>query len=177
VLTNSPYDKSAGAVTSVANLNDNSSNTFRDNSLQRFIKACSMVQQFTSNEIRKPIVDYSFDILTQVSQGDFTKWSIVYDLVNKKVYFKTAAYTTIKSFSFPSFNFDCATEPKAIDMNQPLTGSIDKHFNPFTGELHKRIVEKTVLESRSQVPISEKGKESLINYTSGIKCSVAGDRK
>ena len=142
VLTNSPYVQSAKTAEDANILSGNTNFSFRDNSLQRFTKACSMVQQYQQNEINKPVVDYAFDILNNVSQKDFTKWSIVYDLKNKKVYFKTANYPDIKSFTFNSFDFACTSKAKVMDMNQSLKGDINKNFKPFSNEINRAIMER-----------------------------------
>jgi penicillin V acylase-like amidase (Ntn superfamily) len=170
VLTNSPYVESEKAAADANILSGNTSFSFQDNSLQRFTKACSMVQQYQQNEINKPVVDYAFDILNNVSQKDFTKWSIVYDLKNKKVYFKTANHPDIKSFTFNSFDFACTSKAKVMDMNQSLKGDINKNFKPFSNEINRAIREKAIEESKSQVPISDKEKETNIAYASAIKC-------
>ena len=170
VLTNNPYVQSRKSAEEANILSGNTNFSFRDNSLQRFTKACSMVQQYQQKDIKKPAVDYSFDILDNVSQKDFTKWSIVYDLKNKKVYFKTANYPDIKSFTFNSFDFACTSEAKVFDMNQSMKGAIHKNFKPFSNEINRAIMEKAIEESKSQVPISDKDKEANINYASAIKC-------
>lgn len=172
VLTNSPYIQSAKTAADANILSGNTSFSFQDNSLQRFTKACSMVQQYQQNETKKPLVDYAFDILNNVSQEGYTKWSIVYDLKNKKLYFKTANYQDIKSFSFNSFDFDCSAKAKVVDMNQSLKGNIDKDFKPFSDEINLAIMEKAIEESKSQVSISKKEKESLIAYPGTIKCKM-----
>jgi penicillin V acylase-like amidase (Ntn superfamily) len=170
VLTNSPYVESEKAAADANILSGNTNFSFRDNSLQRFTRACSMVQQYQQGEINKPLTDYAFDILNNVSQQGFTKWSIVYDLKNKKIYFKTANYPGIKSFTFKSFDFDCTSKAKILDMNQSLKGDINKNFKPFSNEINRVITEKAIRESKSQVPISDKEKEAGIAYARAIKC-------
>jgi len=172
VLTNNPYEQSAKTAKNANILSGDTTFSFRDNSLQRFIKACSMVQQYQQKEIAKPLTGYAFDILDKVTQGEFTKWSIVYDLVHKKIYFKTERYRGIKSFSFNSFDFDCSSKARVLDMNQSLEGDIDKSFIPFNDKINRSIVEKAVAESKSQVPISDKEKESLVAYPGTIKCKM-----
>ena len=170
VLTNSPYVLSARTARDANILSGNTAFSFHDNSLQRFTRACSMIQQYEQNEMNKPVVDYAFDILSNVSQKDFTRWSIVYDLKKGKVYFKTARFREIKSFTFDSFDFACTSAAKVIDMNQSLKGDINKNFQPFTNEINRTIVEKAIEESKSQVPISDKEKEACIAYAGAIKC-------
>lgn len=170
VLTNSPYIESVKIATDANILSGNTSFSFQDNSLQRFTKACSMVQQYQQHEINKPVVEYAFHILDNVAVKEFTKWSIVYDLKNKKVYFKTANYQDIKSFTFNSFDFTCTSRAKVVDMNQSLKGDINRHFRSFSNEINRAIMERAVEESKSQVPISDKDKELNIAYASAINC-------
>ncbi len=170
VLTNNPYSQSAKTAIDAKVLTGNTNFHLQNNSLQRLTKACSMVQRYRQDEIDKPVVDYAFDILHDVAQGDFTKWSIVYDLKNMKVYFRTADYPDIKSFTFNSFDFKCSSQAQVIDMNQALQGDIIQSFKPFTEVINRAIVEKSAEESKSQVPIGDKEKETLITYAGTVKC-------
>lgn len=171
VLTNNPYDESAKTAIDANVLTGNTSFSFQDNSLQRFTKACSMVQQYQKTESNKAVVDYAFDILNSVAQKGFTVWSIVYDIKNKKVFFKTANYQDIKTFTFEAFNFDCSAVAKVINMNQSFKGDINNSFIPFNNETNRHVVEKAATESKSQVNIDEKEKESILAYAAGIKCN------
>ncbi len=162
VLTNNIYDES---VTAYKN-----SSVDGNNSLERFSQACSMIQKLNAGSVTKPLIDYSFDILGEVSQGDFTKWSIVYDLTNKTIQFKTNRFKQIKTLSFSAFDFNCTSTAKVWDMNQTGNGSINNSFQNFSSDINKRIVETATNESESQVPISQKDIERLWQYASGIKC-------
>jgi choloylglycine hydrolase len=170
VLANSPYTQSAKTAKDANILAGNTSFSFQDNSIQRFTKACSMVQQYQQQEINKPVVNYAFDILDKVAQKDFTKWTIIYDLKNKKIYFKTANYQDVKSVAFNSFDFACSSNAKVADMNQLFKGDITKSFTPFTTEINRSILERAVDESKSQVPVSDKEVEANIAYANAIKC-------
>lgn len=170
VLTNSSYDQSAKTANEAKVLSGNTSFNFQDNSLQRFTKACSMVNQFQKTDVNKPVVDFAFEVLENVAQKEFTKWSIVYDLKNKKIYFKTASYPDTKSLSFSSFDFTCASGAKVIDMNQAMKGEIDKNFEPFSEKLNRTVMYRAADESKSQIQISEEARESNIAYANGITC-------
>lgn len=170
VLTNNFYQQSARTAIDANVLSGNTRFSFQDNSLQRFAKACSMVQQYQQTNNNKPVVDYAFDILDNVAQTGFTKWSIVYDIKNKKVFFKTADYTDIKSFTFDAFAFDCKAAPKVINMNQSLKGSVNNNFTAFTSVINRQVMEKAITESKDQVHISDKTKEENIAYPETVKC-------
>lgn len=168
VLTNNSYHVSKLAATS-----DPESPDFhlRENSLVRFTKACSMVKSYEQNKISKPALDYAFDILQDVAQGDFTKWSIVYDIKNKKIYFKTAGCNDTRSFGFSSFNFNCRSVSKMVDINKPLKGDISKNFEPFDIALNRKLTEKAFEESRERVNVSKSRREAVVNYSRNINCS------
>ncbi len=160
VLTNSKYDESLNSF--------NNSSTHGNNSLERFGQACKMIQQL--NTSTKPLVDYAFDILSKVSQGNFTKWSIVYDITNKTIRFRTNRFKEIKTLSFSLFDFSCTSTAKVWDMNQTATGNINQLFENFTTAINKRIIETAAKESSSEVAISKESQEALSKYPEGIKC-------
>ena len=163
VLTNNSYDESVNAYkNSTANGN---------NSLERFETACNMIKQFTADKTDVPVTDYAFNILAEVAQGDFTKWSIVYDLTNKTIQFKTNRFKQIKSINFSSFDFNCTAPSKVWDMNQPQNGNVANLFQNFDEVINKRIVETAARESEDRVPISQQNRQRLWTYSGGIKCN------
>ena len=167
VLANNTYANSWDAVKNVYGASNVS---LRDNSDARFAKACKMVKEFQDQNLSTPVVDYSFKILNEVSQGDHTKWSIVYDLVAKKIYFKTLKYPQVKSVEFSAFDFNCTANAKAFDMNQMTTGTISDKFVSYTPDFNRKITEATVKASRGEVNIRKEEMEAWLEYTEMIKC-------
>jgi penicillin V acylase-like amidase (Ntn superfamily) len=169
VLTNTDYATSSKMLK--ASMQDSSSTpAFNDNSLQRFATACSMVQQYHANGSKQPIIDFSFEILGKVSNDDFTKWSIVYDISNKKIYFKSKSSPQIKWVSYADLDFSCQSAPLALDMSQPLIGNVIKEFKPFTKEANTLLLNRAAKESKSQINISEADIRRDVEYVAKIKC-------
>lgn len=162
VLTNDTYELS------VRNKNNEVSTS--DNSLQRFSTTCNMIQQYKAAPGNQSVVDRSFEILDKVSQGDFTKWSIVYDITNKKIYFKTEQFREIRSVLFSSFEFSCKEGPKIINMNQAGKGDISGNFTGFTIPFNQQIVEKTLEQSNPYIVLTPQQKEGLLAYPATIHC-------
>jgi len=165
VLTNSTYDKSIQQTKGTIG-----NRPFTDNSIDRFAKACSMVKQFQTQDINTPVVDYAFSILNNVSQNDWTKWSIVYDITNRKISFKSHGFSNVKSISFSSFDFNCSSTSKMYNINQNITGEVSALFKNFSIDDSRPILETAIKESSSQVAISENVKEGILNYSREIKC-------
>lgn len=167
VLTNHTYQKSLEAT-------QNSLRTNKlpgDNSLDRFVTACKMVTELKTTAENVSLTGYAFSILDKVAQGDYTKWSIVYDVSNKNILFKTAGFKPIKSFSFAAFDFSCSTSPKMFDMNQPGNGDIASQFIPADKKIKQAVIAKAIRESSEYVTISEAEKKTLMEFEEGIRCN------
>jgi penicillin V acylase-like amidase (Ntn superfamily) len=162
VLTNDTYERSVAAK-------QNGSYT-GSNSLERFAQACTMVQQYPTIAAVKSLIDHSFDILNKVSQGDFTKWSIVYDISNKKIYFKTQRFQQLKSIDFSSVDFSCTSKSKTMDMNKEISGDIKNDFVDFSIDLNRQITEQAFEQSKEQISPASEEKEAVINYILKIFC-------
>ena len=165
VLTNNTYDQSVQLTK-----RSSSGQSSRDNSIDRFATACSMVNRFQMQNINMPVTDYAFSILDKVSQGDWTKWSIVYDISNKQIHFKSRDFTNIKTIAFTAFDFSCPASAKLFDINQNIRGNISTSFKNFSAEQNRPVLETAIRESSSQVAISETTKEAILNYSREIKC-------
>lgn len=168
VLTNSTYASSAEAENNYLKRNDET--LPGDNSLDRFVTACNMVQQFKVKNISMPVTDYAFNILDKVSQGDYTKWSIVYDISNKEIHFKTQSNKDIKIIRFKGFDFSCNSPAKMYNMNQQGAADITTSFILPDKELKRTVIARAVAESSKYVTISEEEKEGMLNYEEGMKC-------
>ena len=140
-------------------------------SIDRFGRACNKIQQFQMEDNHTPVVDYAFSILDNVAQGEWTKWSIVYDISSKKIYFKSLNSAAVKTVSFNDFDLSCSTPSKMIDINAALKGDVSSDFENFSIATYQPVLEKAISESKTQVMISEKSKESLLNYSRDIRCN------
>jgi penicillin V acylase-like amidase (Ntn superfamily) len=162
VLTNNTYDQSMTSK--------NKGTWYGDNSLERFVTTCKMIQQYKADLGNRSLTDHAFEILNKVSQGNFTKWSIVYDISNKKILFKTDQVKQTRYLNFASFDFSCKQTSKTIDMNAVLKGDISSKLAGFSSRFNTRIIDKTLLESRSRITIPDPQKRALKAYNSTIHC-------
>ena len=167
VLTNDTY---AASVAIAKPLVGKAGVSLENNSLDRFVKACSMVKKFNETNMDVPVTDFAFSILDKVSQGNFTRWSIVYDISNKKIQFKTDANKTIKTVSFSAFDFACIKPYKMFNMNQDGTGDVSSRFIVADKKIKAEIMAKVAAESSSRIYMSKKEEEELLSYEEGVTC-------
>ena len=170
VLTNTDYATSSKMLKNALTTGDTTV-AFNDNSLQRFATACSMVQHFYATGSKLPLIEFSFNVLEKVSNDDFTKWSIVYDITNKRVYFKSKTSPRLKWIDYSDVDFACGSGSMAVDMNQVIEGNVYTQFKPLTNRTNTEILQRAALASKSQIPISEADIRRDVEYAAGIKCN------
>ena len=167
VLANSPYATSVKAVTAASEKTD--ATHFQDNSLERFSTACRMVQQY--KDVKGVNAgDFAFSILRAVAQQNFTKWSIVYDITNRSVRFRTSESTHEKKIDLKALDFACSANPMTADMNGKIEGSINNSFSPFSSAANRKMLMRAFDESRSQISISLQDQESMADLASRVRC-------
>ncbi len=175
VLTNDTYSSSIEQTKSATTSAGGNSLSFTNNSIDRFAKACNMVTLFQQTAITTSVIDYSFSILDRVAQGSHTKWSIVYDITNKKIHFKTLDYSPVKNVAFTAFNFNCPAISKTWNMNQVGENNIASQFRDFSEEMNRLLVNKSFDESSSEFTVSDEGRKEIWQYPGTITCQKASD--
>lgn len=167
VLTNDTY---ASAVQTAKPLVDKKEITLNNNSLDRFVKTCSMIKKFNETNSEMPVTDFAFSILDKVAQGSYTQWSIVYDISNKQIHFKTEANKNIKTIRFSAFDLDCSKSSRMFNMNQEGKGDISSYFTLHDKKLKQQIMSRVVTESSSRINITKKEEAELLLFEEGITC-------
>ncbi|NOT50613.1 MAG: linear amide C-N hydrolase [Chitinophagaceae bacterium] len=175
VLTNDIYSSSIEQTTIATSSSGGNEISFSNNSIDRFAKACNMVKAFQKENSSTPVIDYSFSILDKVAQGSHTKWSIVYDISNKKVYFKTLGYSSVKNIAFSSFDLACPAVSKTYDMNQAGEGNIAASFIDFTIEINSKLVTRSFDDSKTEFTVSEESRKKHWEYPGSVTCQKASD--
>ncbi len=151
VLSNSTYANSVRQAD--PQIKEGQTPSFDDNSIQRFAQVCTMLSQYRTTHTGKP-VDNAFSILDHVSQGDYTKWRIVYDITGRQVHFTSSGAEGRKTLAMKSFSFNCQDPSYYLDLNHMATGSMDQKMLHLSPETNKKILEKSVQETKSRLSIS-----------------------
>ena len=116
-MANSTYDKSVNYLRNFVGFGGNNPIPNTTSSLYRFVIASSMIQKYDDSK-SIDIIDYSFNILSNISQGIGTKWSIVYDVVNKKIFYKTISNKKCQSININEFDYSCMQPTVMADINK-----------------------------------------------------------
>jgi choloylglycine hydrolase len=142
VLTNDTYERSLAYLRTLVGFGGSSPVSSGQGSLDRFGRAASLLQNYRSTSA-SDIVSYSFDVLANVAQGDYTKWSIVYDPTNLRVHFHTSSNTQIKQVDFAKFSFGCDTPVKILNINSPQSGDVSQRFIKYSTPINRNLVQQS----------------------------------
>ncbi len=117
-LTNDTYDSSLAyaAITTPAQADHVSS-------LGRFVQAAASVRNFTQSQVADPI-SYAFAALDNVNQPNWTRWSIVYDIGNMSVYFRTQPVPLVKRIQIAGLDFRPSAPILMMDINANTSGLV-----------------------------------------------------
>jgi choloylglycine hydrolase len=85
-------------------------------------------------------VEAAFGILKDLSQGDRTVWSIVYDLGKRRVQFRTRAHREIRTLDLATLDFRCETPVRVLDVNARASGDIVGRLVDYTTERNLSLV-------------------------------------
>jgi len=146
-------------------------------SKDRFIKIARRIEDFKSENIRSD-VGYAFDILSSVGVGKVglqrTAWSIVYDIENLQIYFKTFENRKIRVVKLEDFDFDCSTPSKVLDVSMDLEGDVSGNFVEYTMSMNRSLIEtvfKIYKEAGFISNISDMQIYFLANYPDTLTCN------
>lgn len=172
VLTNDTYELALDSLKNFEGFGGNRIIPGGPKPIYRFARAAKMIKEFEKNN-STDIVDYGFSILSNISQRS-TAWSVVYDITNLCIYYKTSSSPEIKTVSFNKFDFGCNSPMMLIDLNIQKKGDISDMFEPYTLEKNRDLltnVFKSWRENKFALNISDEEVEKLIQYPESLKCS------
>jgi penicillin V acylase-like amidase (Ntn superfamily) len=137
VLTNHKYDESVAALQNYRGFGGNKNIPQNYESLNNFIRTASLIRNYSADI---PIIDYSFNILSSVSNKIDTQWSVVYDLSQLKIFYKTKRYPKLKSIDLKKIDFSNKGRSLVIDINNKNEDEINSYFIIYKTEINEKLI-------------------------------------
>ncbi len=124
VLTNSQYPVSTASWQTYRGQGGYS---WLPDSERRFCLAADRVAAFEPTTV-DAAVNEAFGTLQEVSDGPFTRWSIVFDTGSFRAFFRTFDNPEIRSVDLHHFDPRCQIPDQMLDIHAPLEGDIGDRF-------------------------------------------------
>jgi len=163
VLTNSSYKTSLESI---------ASERIADNSVARFRKACSILKAYRDSASDGPPVDYAFKTLDQLEQPGHTKWKIVYDISNLRVYMIIDGAPARKWVDFKNLSFDSVIPPRALSLASVREGNVTAHLTELDYATNLSLIRESVRQSSTVLAIKPEEVEAAGRFFNTGGCST-----
>ena len=139
VLANDTYENSIAYARLHAGTETNADRS----SLNRFCAADRRVNDFRPGSENEN-VQYAFDALDRISQGDFTVWSIVYEISKRRIQYRTRSNHQIRSIDFSALDFSCGGPVLFRDIEDDPAKNNGPEFEVLTKEKQRGYLENLI---------------------------------
>ncbi len=137
-------------------------------SMHRFIRASQMIAN-CKLERNESAIDYAFTILKKVG-ANRTVWSIVYDNINMKIYFRTKSHPKIRRIDMQQFNYSCNWPVQILDINAVSAGDVTRVFENYSREKNRKLIGNSFRKTSFLMKISDERLDWISRYPETHKC-------
>lgn len=88
------------------------------------------------------LIKSAFDVLQCVTINNHTKWSTVFDVTNKTIYFKNEHRNEIVTLNIKDFEFDSDKSSKILDIQTATANNTMNQFRQYTTDINRDYVWK-----------------------------------
>ncbi len=170
-LTNSTY------VQSVQTLNDPEKFTIPSlppddaSSLSRFYRIAKGLDNPHLEQNAE--IDSAFDLLAKVAQGDYTKWSIVYDVLSHRIFFHTLRNPDVREIDMESFDYSSNSPVQLLDMNACFSGNVSNQFEKYTRQINRDFLGRVFRQIDFLANTPDQMIDEVANYPeSTVPCGI-----
>ncbi len=170
VLTNDTYERSVDFARQAGERSGKASAA----SLERFARAASYRKNATT---AAAAVRSAFSMLDDVAQGEYTQWSIVYDIGARRVYFRTNAARKVRWIDVTTLGFACHRPVLMLDVNAPLTGDVTAQLKPYDAATNAKLVNASFAKTPFLSTVPDEALAELARYPETTSCAPAAANK
>jgi len=139
-----------------------------NNSLDRFARAAARVDAFEGK--KGDAVAYAFETLDQVAQGDYTKWSIVYEIDRGRIHFRTRSHRPVRTLSLAGLKLDCGQPVRVLSLDAKVQGDVARHLVPYTREINEGLVRASFSKTPFLASVPDAEIQSVVAYPESAVC-------
>jgi penicillin V acylase-like amidase (Ntn superfamily) len=109
-------------------------------SLDRYAIAAARLKAYRPESSKKAAIQYAFDTLAAVRQGDYTKWSIIYDLKKLEIHYKTDRTAQVRTVQLAGLDFSTKTPVRMISINASRFGVLNPYFSDYDADVNRWMI-------------------------------------
>ncbi len=140
-------------------------------SLDRFSRAACWLERYEPSS-SEDAVEYAFTILNNLSQGEYTKWSIVYNMARRRVYFHAWLKPNTRYVDLSSFDCSCQSPVKVLDVNADGAGEVSQSFIEYSWQINRDLLENAFRKTDFLADIPAEALDLTTNYVDTTACQT-----
>jgi hypothetical protein len=168
-LANHTYDESLAFLRGLRGFGGDAPPPEGPRSLPRFARAAAAAALPPG---REPVVKRAFGILDSVSQGDFSKWNLVYLPRSGKIVFRTSAHRPAREIDLARLEPGCETPARMLDIQAELEGDVTGRLQDWTQAANRDLLRVTLKD----LPLPPGIGEVISTFPDALPCLPAGAR-
>ena len=137
-------------------------------SAERFAGAAARMKSYDASRDTSA-ASYALETLAYVVAEPNTKWSVVYDIAKREVWFGSVTSPTVKRLSLHAFDLSCEAPLLMLDVNAALEGNVERSFTPYDHDVNLKVFR--TLCDRQGIEISAEGAVELMRLLESFKCA------
>ena len=170
VLTNSTYEESLGYLRS-RNAAEHRAPAFASGSLERFATAATLLAETPRPD--RTAVERAFDVLAGVAQPRSTRWSIVYDQIDRTVHFRTDRHAARRSIRLAALDLSCVAPVRMLDVHARLEGDVTDRLVPYSAEVNRDLVWRSYRGTSFLRTVPEATLDAIARHPETSTCRTA----
>jgi choloylglycine hydrolase len=131
-----------------------------------FIIASDFVKKYIKTE---NILDYSFKTLSFSTEPKRTQWSVVFDIKNMEIHFRSLNNNKIKRIVFNNFDYACNSSVKMLDISTDNTDRFVVYNTSIDADYINKAYNNPAIPWIKEV-VPETANNDKIRYIKTIKC-------
>jgi len=131
-LFNTPYKRELELLKYYKGFGGNYEPDVTNPKVPRFVRTAVLIDEFQTDQ--NP-VDYGFYMLKTLRVYDDPEWSVLFDVREKMVYFRTRLNPEIKQLSLDDIDFTNRESALVLDIDQAEGGNVLSSFQNFTTQI------------------------------------------
>jgi choloylglycine hydrolase len=140
-------------------------------SLARFARAANGAYAARSKDDGQPVTN-AFAVLGDIAQPERTRWSVVYELHEKRVHFRTDANPAIRTVALDGLDLDCTATALVLDLEGAGEGDVTATLVPYSAAANRRLVETGLKAPKLTAPSPELV-ERIVGFPATTLCTFA----
>ncbi len=134
-------------------------------SLDRFVVAAERIKNFKARDSGQSPIQYAFDTLAAVRQGDTTKWTIIYDLKKLEIHYKTDRTADIRTVQLAGLDFAAKTPVRMIGIHTSHTGPLNRYFTDYDVDVNKWMIYYSIRHTPETKDLPDELLEAFVRHT------------